>query len=61
MSRARSHHRPNQWRWPIVLGVLTMLGLIAALLGEGGLWWPASWVALSVPLALAAWHCWRPR
>ncbi|UVO51397.1 hypothetical protein M0208_13120 [Sphingomonas sp. SUN019] len=52
---------PYQWRWPIVLAVLTTLGLIAALIGEGGVWWPASWIALGVPLVLAGWHMWRPR
>lgn len=52
---------PYQWRWPIALAVLTTLGLVTALLGEGGIWWPASWIALGVPLALAGWHMWRPR
>lgn len=51
----------RQWRWPLVLGALTLAGLIAALVGEGGPWWPASWIALGVPLAVAAWCAWRPR
>ena len=57
MTRAR----PGQWRWPIVLGVLTLAGLVVALLGEGGAYWAAAWIALSIPLALAGWHMWRPR
>ena len=54
-----SLHR--QWRWPLALGVLTVAGLVAALVGEGGVWWPSAWVALGIPLAVAAWFTWRPR
>lgn len=54
-----SLHR--QWRWPLALGGLTLAGLVAALLGEGGLWWPASWTALGMPLTAAAWFTLRPR
>jgi hypothetical protein len=42
------------WRWPIGLAVLTLFGLIAALLGEGGLWWILSWLALAAPLVVMA-------
>jgi hypothetical protein len=38
------------WRWPLVLAGLTLFGLLSALLGEGGLWWVLSWIALAVPL-----------
>ncbi len=38
------------WRWPFVLAVLIVFGLLSALLGQGGIWWGLSWVALSVPL-----------
>jgi hypothetical protein len=27
------------WRWPVVLAILTVFGLLSALLGQGGLWW----------------------
>ncbi len=40
------------WRWPAVLAALTVLGLLSALLGEGGLWWALSWTALAVPLVV---------
>ncbi|GFN25590.1 hypothetical protein ADE_12880 [Achromobacter denitrificans] len=39
------------WGWPIVLGVLSVFGLMAALLGTGGWHW-ASWVALALLLAV---------
>lgn len=38
------------WGWPLLLGLLTMFGLLSALLGEAGLWWALSWTALSLPL-----------
>lgn len=40
------------WRWPLMLAVLTVLGLVSALLGEGGVWWGLSWVALTVPIVV---------
>ncbi len=40
------------WRWPAVLGVLTIGGLQSALLGQGGIWWLLSWIALTIPLAV---------
>ncbi|HEY0236813.1 MAG TPA: hypothetical protein VGC86_17435 [Afipia sp.] len=42
------------WRWPIVLAVLTIFGLLAALLGQGGVWWMLSWIALAIPLIVIA-------
>jgi hypothetical protein len=42
------------WRWPLALAVLTCLGLAAALLGEGGVWWGLSWIALTIPLVVIA-------
>ncbi|WP_424630660.1 hypothetical protein [Bradyrhizobium sp. SYSU BS000235] len=38
------------WRWPLLLAALTVFGLLAALIGQSGLWWPASWIALAMPL-----------
>jgi hypothetical protein len=42
------------WGWPIVLGVLTAVGLVAALLADGG-WDLFSGLALAAPLAVAWW------
>ncbi len=40
---------------PIVLGVLSAIGLLAALLGDD--WWDAvSWAALGIPCAVMAWY-----
>ncbi|CAM2898340.1 hypothetical protein CFR75_11020 [Komagataeibacter xylinus] len=38
------------WLWPIVLGLLTVFGLLSALLGQHGIWLALSWTALSIPL-----------
>lgn len=49
------------WRWPVVLGVLTVSGLVSALLSDGG-WGDAwSWLALGIPVAVMAWFSWRRR
>ena len=43
------------WVWPVVLGVLTVTGLVSALLSEtwGDTW---SWFALGVPVVVMAWY-----
>jgi hypothetical protein len=50
-------HRNNAWRlwrWPILLACLIGFGLTSALLGEGGIWWVLSWIALTIPLLVIA-------
>jgi hypothetical protein len=46
------------WRWPIVLATLMAFGLLSALLGQGGMWWVLSWIALVIPLLVivASWQ-----
>jgi hypothetical protein len=39
------------WTIPALLAVVTLVGLVAALVGEGGVWWPLSWAMLAVPCA----------
>lgn len=42
------------WRWPVVLGVLSAAGLVAALVGDG--WWDvASTCALGVVTLVCVW------
>jgi len=42
------------WRWPVLLAALSVFGLLAALIGQTGIWLPLSWIALTIPLAVAA-------
>ncbi len=42
------------WRWPLAVALLITFGLLSALLGQGGVWWLLSWVALAIPLLLIA-------
>ncbi len=53
MTRSGSRHSVHRiWRWPLVLAVLTIFGLLSALLGQGGVWWILSWITLAAPLAV---------
>ena len=44
----------RQWLWRVALAASTGFGLLAALIGEGGLWWLLCWGALALPLATIA-------
>lgn len=47
------------WGMPILLGLLSGVGLISALL-EDGMWDMVSWLALGIPTALMCWYWFRP-
>lgn len=57
--KARPAAFSRQWGWPIGLALLTSFGLVSALLGQGGIWWVLSWIALGVPLLVALRHVLR--
>ncbi|MEX0730245.1 MAG: hypothetical protein WED00_15265 [Aquisalimonadaceae bacterium] len=42
------------WRWPLVLGAISGLGLVTALLGDG-LWDVLSWIALGAVALVCGW------
>jgi hypothetical protein len=46
------------WRMPIVLGALTIVGLVGALFGDGVWDLLFAW-ALAVPVALGGWYALR--
>jgi hypothetical protein len=50
----------RQWGWPIGLAILMLFGLLSALLGQGGIWWVLSWLALACPMIVALRHIVRP-
>ncbi|OZI30291.1 hypothetical protein CAL29_19780 [Bordetella genomosp. 10] len=56
---AASHNFWFVWRIPTLLGLLTVFGLLAALLGTGPWHW-ASWVAMALPLVVIALCLIRP-
>ena len=43
------------WRWPAAIALLTVFGLLSALLGQSAVWWVLSWTTLAVPLAVIVW------
>jgi hypothetical protein len=45
---------------PLVLGVLSTVGLISALVGDG-IWDGLSWIALGIPILLCAYFFLKPR
>lgn len=49
MSAARS--LSQVFRWPLVLGLLTCVGLISALVADG-IWDGLSWLLLLIPVAI---------
>jgi len=50
--------RTRIWAMPILLAVLTTIGLVAALLGDG-VWDLVSAVTLGAPVAVGAWYAFR--
>lgn len=43
------------WGWPLLMGVLTTVGLISALFSDGGAGDILAWATLGVPVAVCAW------
>ncbi|MDO9420448.1 MAG: hypothetical protein Q7T66_07290 [Herminiimonas sp.] len=46
------------WRAPIILAILTVFGLLAALL-ETGAWHWAAWLALAAPIVVGLWFSFK--
>ncbi len=53
----------GMWGWPIVLGVLTTVGLVSALFSDGGFGDILAAVCLTVPVVVCVWYGWlrKPR
>ena len=47
------------WGWPIVLGLLTAVGLVSALFSDGGVGDALAWVTLGSPVAVGLRFGWR--
>jgi hypothetical protein len=48
------------WGWPIALGIVTAIGLVGGLWGDGP-WDALAWVGLGLPTAAAVWFGLRGR
>lgn len=48
----------RMWGWPILIGVITGVGLISALLGDD-IWDVLSACALTVPVVVSLWYSFR--
>jgi len=48
--------RIRVWTAPIYIGVISTVGLIAALLSDGGLGDYLAWLALGIPVAVVLWY-----
>ena len=48
------------WTIPLILGGLSLVGLVAALVGDG-LFDIVSWISLAVPLVVIGWFVGKPR
>jgi len=46
---------------PLVVVMLSIFGLISALLGQGGVWYWLSWLTLSLPIILILIFALRPK
>ena len=60
MTQHRRRFDWHVWLWPIVLGLVSAIGLVTALLGDG-VWDTASWIGLGLPVAVCGWFALRPR
>ncbi len=48
------------WKWPVSMGVLSLVGLLAGLIADGWGDW-VSWVGLGAPTAAMLWFGWLRR
>ena len=57
MSRKHAHKRRSPWqifRLPLLLGLLSVVGLVSALVGDD-IWDALSWIMLSIPVLVIVW------
>ncbi|WP_219209850.1 hypothetical protein [Variovorax boronicumulans] len=46
------------WGWPLVMGLLTTVGLISALFSDGGAGDMLAWLTLGIPVGVCIWFGW---
>ena len=60
MNRSAGRSLSQIFLWPMVLGTMTVVGLISALVADG-IWDRLSWLMLLVPVLLGIWRGWLVR
>ena len=48
------------WRWPLAMGVLTLVGLVSGLVSDG-VGDAIAWIGLGVPVLVGSWFAMRRR
>jgi len=48
------------WGWPLLLGLVTTIGLTSALIGDG-VYDVLSWLGLGIPVVVCLWHAGRKK
>jgi hypothetical protein len=56
-----AHHFWRVWAAPVGLAVVTVFGLLSALLGDVWIWKGLAWVSLLIPVVTAGWFARRKR
>lgn len=55
---SKNNSRTQIWTIPVIIAVLTVFGLLSALMGTG-IWYALSWITLCIPLGIMSWHVFR--
>ncbi|OOG48715.1 hypothetical protein [Rhodanobacter sp. C01] len=59
---SKTSHFRKIWSMPLLLAVLSLVGLLSALLGEQLAWKALAWITLAVPIVVGLWYaCLRQR
>jgi len=58
MSRVRHLGVAAVWSWPVLLGVLTCIGLVSALFSDAGFGDLLASICLGAPVAVCLWFGW---
>jgi hypothetical protein len=61
MSKVRHLGVTAVWGWPVVLGVLTCIGLVSALFSDAGFGDLLASICLGAPVAVGVWFGWLRR